>query len=477
MVYPQSGFGGFGGMVSGVRNLFARGTSLLERFNPDLELPWLQEQIRTHAGAVRLRHSVHTDNFTGETLEMRLAYRRGLAEPAVKAALIGKIANVASLNLNVKPAGNSDLDKEVADFIRHCLTKCSGGSYHVIWSILSGGLVDGWSLCEKKLRVEDRSRFRGKWVLERLKSKDTRQIEPEIDQYRNVTGFYSFRANAGHWFPPDRFVHFSYLSFFENPTGQSDLRAVYRSIEMIPAALKLRMLFLDKFSGPWLKGKVKDKALKRSMADMLKNARSRGYIVLDEGSDVEVVDMAVRGTDDFQKAIEDLRQDIAVGISGAFLHMLTGMNPGARGDSEVQRDTVYLFVWLLATMVATAINEQLVPQLVDWNYGMAVEYPTAHLEAVNPQDVVADLQIDKALKELGFLPNKKYILEKTGRPGYDPEDPPDEFVHPAGGKVLFPPGAFPAGGGPGAIPAVPFAEPVPTVDLPDLNIPAPTVSN
>jgi hypothetical protein len=194
----------------------------------DRELPWLHEQVKAYAGMYRVRSTIFQDNFTGETVEIRAAYRHALAEPAVKTALLGKIGSVMALGLQVKPAATAPIDHDVADFVRHALTKCQGGLPELIWSILAGGLLDGWSVNEKVWRREHRGRFAGKISLQKLKAKDTRYIQFEIDPYRNVSGVIAVRGNAGDVFPPSDFVLFKYLSLFENPFGMSDLRAAYR---------------------------------------------------------------------------------------------------------------------------------------------------------------------------------------------------------------------------------------------------------
>jgi len=395
----------------------------------DRELPWLQEQVKAYAGMYRVRATIFQDNFTGETVEMRTAYRHALAEPAIKAALLGKIGSVMALGLQVKPAANATLDHEVVDFIRHALTKCQGGLPELVWTILAGGLIDGFSVSEKVWRREIRGRFKGKISLQKLKGKDSRYIQFEIDPYRNITGVLSMRGNAGEMFPPTDFVIFKYLSLFENPFGMSDLRAAYRAAEMIPQALLLRMIFLDKYSGPFLHGKILDPALMEDMKSNLAKARSGGFIVTSPNDEIEIHDLAGRGTSEFLAAIEDLRKEIAISVSGAFLHMMTGGGNDQRGDSRVQQDTVDLFIWLLKTLVEACINEQLVPDLVAVNYGDRVEYPTVSLEAPNPELVVAELAIDESLASLNVPLSLSELYERTGR--RPPKDELDKVQAPA----------------------------------------------
>ncbi len=380
------------------------------------EINFLHEQMAVYAGVNHLRRTPFTENQTGETREMRLKYRYALAEPAVKAALLGKITSVMSLSMQVNPVDrNSQRDRDVADLVKHAIKTSEKGLPGLIWEILSGGLIDGWSLSEKIWKLEQRGKWAGMRVLHNVKSKDSRYILPEVDRYLNVTAYWNMRGNAGHRFETHDFILFNYLSLFQNPTGMSDLRSSYRAIEMLPAVLRMRMIFLEKFKGPFLKGKITDTQLRNRMMNELYEARAKGYIVIDAGSDVEILDMATSGTSDFQDAINDLRQELAIGISGAFLHILTGANPNERGNTKIQQETTEGFVWILADMVANRIQRCIVPDIVDYNFGASVDHPEIKLEAVNPDDIIKELSIDEKLHSMGIDLSVDDILDRARR--------------------------------------------------------------
>lgn len=406
------------------------------------ELPYLREQVRAYASAtpVRVTGPGIFDNFTGETAEMRVAYRRAFtAEPAVKAALLGKIAAVQALGLNVKPADDTPLDQYAADFVKRSLTTVGpemglSGIPLIVWEVLAGGLMDGFSVSEKIWKKEERGKFKGKIGLGDLKSKDSRFIQFELDQFRNISSVISMRGNSGERFPPSDFVLFNYLSFFRNPFGTSDLRASYRAASMIPSILNLRMILLDKYTGPFIHAKVTDPALVERMKSQLAFARAGGFIVTDPADDLTMLDLAMKGTTDFQAALEDLRKEIAIGISGAFLTMMTGEGgSGTRGDSSVQQDTVDLFIWLLAVAVQGAINRQIVPDLIVPNFGDTIDFPTVTLEAPNPDKVLAELGIDETLDRLGVPLSLGDLYERSGRRA--PKDAADTVTKPTGGGL------------------------------------------
>lgn len=436
--------------LSWFRSRIAPDSTVLHAINIERERPWLEEQLRTWAGTYYRRQSpLVANNQIGETAEMRQAYRSAVAEPAVKAALLGKIGNVLRLDLEVIPQNKDNpLEVEAAEYVHDSLLGPSGTIYEFGWPVLSGGLIDGFSVSEKLPAIVDRGKWRGKWTIQSLKAKDTQWLQLETDTFRNVTGIYATTGNMGHMYDPSDFVVYSYLPFFSNPFGMSDLRAAYRAIKMILAAVQMRMILLDKYSGPYLIGRYKDPANRARIEAAMSAARSQGWISLPEGTDVQVMNLLQSGTSEFQASIDDLRKEIAISISGAFLHMLEGSNPGVRGNSSVQKENTDTFVWLLAITLAAALNQQVVPDLVDPNYGESIARPTVSLAAVTPDDIIAQLSIDEKLKQLGLDLSKSSLYDRAKR--RPPKDKADTIsAQPPGGDGgMGGLGALLGGGGP-----------------------------
>jgi hypothetical protein len=389
--------------------------------------PYHREMMRFYSGDWPRRETSLTRNQTLETFEMRRAYRQMIVEPAVKAAFLGKIGSVASQELIVLPAaGEEDIprSREIAEFVQHCLVGPSGTSFELIWEIAHGGLMDGFSVCEKIRKPQDRGKWKGKWVLDKLKSHDSLYMQFEVDAYRNVIGIYNGEGGQPSVpFDPEDYCVFSYLPFFSNPQGMSDFRASFRAVELLVSAIKLRTLMLSKFTGPFLKGTYTDPKQRTRMEQELAKARSMGYIVCADGNKIEVLDLATKGNAEFQAAIDDLRKEIAIGLQGAFLQMLEGSSPDVRGNSSVQKDTSEIFSWLLSVSIASVVNRQIVPELVIFNFGSDCAFPRVQLGAVNPDDILKDLAIDKAVRDLGADISKSDVYRRSGRkPPIDAND-------------------------------------------------------
>jgi len=410
----------------------------------------------------------YVDNYTQETSIMRLAYRRMVADPNVKAALFGKLLSICALDLNViaaKQKGqrskkNTDpRDEEIAEFVRWNLVERVQGCFpEVAWAILSGGLVDGYSVCEKVIRHEPDGDYAGSYILSALKPKDTgRDVVLETDQYRNVVGVKTIRYNAGEVYSPANFVIFTHMPMYGSPVGMSDLRAAYGRWWMLDTVLKLRAMGLEKRALPVLYGEYETTAQKPSLEAALASARSQSWFSVPKGVQIQALNIAGAADGMFAAAVADLKEDIFLAIQGATLQALTGQDGAMRGSSAVHKSTSDLFRWYLARCLEVLLNDRdngLIRDLVDLNY-VTTRYPRAVLSAVDSGDLLQEAQLDQSLIAMGMKLSKSALYEKYSRTPPDEDDPDDALGQPPA------PGGAPGAGGPptpGAPPESPPAD-------------------
>src|SRR5262249_3287859 len=100
----------------------------------------------------------YPDEYTHETPAARSPHRPMLTDPNVKAACLGKLFGVASLDLQVIPADKKDpLHQRTAEHVRWALhERLADGVPGLIWSVILHALVDGYSVCEKVWAYEER---------------------------------------------------------------------------------------------------------------------------------------------------------------------------------------------------------------------------------------------------------------------------------------------------------------------------------
>ncbi len=423
------------------RSLTRLPLTMLGRVRPEsAESQFLaMEKLRAYLGSAgaHTRFLPFLDNFSNETGDMRTAYRKMLiAEPAVKAALLSKVLAVAALDVTVQPASKNPRDQQIGDFVSYALDRSKGGTRKLVSSVLIPGLMDGYSICEKVWTRETRGPWKGLIRLKGVKSKDTARLYMEGDDFRNVTAVVDYFSSRT--YHPGNFVLWQHMPLFENPLGNSDFRAAYRPYWLMQTAWQLRAIAMERFGLPVLKGTyIEGSSQKASLETALQLLRGQSWFTIPEGAKVEAMELATRGTADFESAIADLRKEIYLAICGAFLFALEGNTPHGAGDTSIHQDTAELLQWALAAEIADLINDQLIPDLVDLNFEDA-DYPRASLGAVNVGELKLEMDIDTGLSKLGLPLSRSELYEKYHRT--PPADPADTLTPPAPGGAAGQPG-------------------------------------
>jgi hypothetical protein len=416
------------------------------------------ERVRNWVAGGMLAFPPWLDNYTEETEAHRRAYRQMFAEPVVHAATMANVYSVAELEVQTHPQDPEDpREQEAAEFVGHALRTARGGVVGLVTALLTGALIDGWSLVEPVWEPVTEGKYRGKWAWRAVKAKDVRHLTPLVDGFLNVIGIRSQAGLLGlRVFDPADFLVYRNLSLFESPRGLSDYRAAYRAWWIMATAWRLRALGLERWSQPSLKGTYTDEGQHRQALEAaLAGYQANTWLTVPLGCTVDAIDIANRGESDFKSAIADLREEMAITCSYATLTILTSAQTNPRGDSEVQKTTTQLKQWGLAANVGAVLTEQAAPPLTRLNYP-GVPPCTVTLGAVDEGALSARLRNDTGLvKDLGLKLSRKESYRYYGR--QQPAGPDDELGGPPAPKP--PPGGNGTGNGAaGGPPAVPFAE-------------------
>lgn len=382
---------------------------------------WQQEQFRYYATQQPFAGplTIVRGNLTGETWEMRKGYREwAIREPAAKAALLTKCFAVAQLDPQVEPADPDDAnDKRAAEWLDYSVRTSKGGWSGLIYNILFPGLVDGFSVLEKLFgHVDERSNhYAGFWTLTGTASIDTELVRFKLDTYRRITGLQAVNGvQNAYVLPPEDYIIYTHLKLFENPFGFSDLRAAVRACRLIEDAIRLRHILMTNYSGPFLKAQAGDPAARARLMDIMNDVRASGWVVVPEGTEIEVIDLATANLETFRAAVEDYRQEIVQAIQGAYLQLLEGGQNAERGNTQVHAGIAELFVWWLAVTVCEVINDQLTPDLIRPNFGNRVGFPRVTLGGIDESMVTAAMQRFQAGQQLGLALSKRQVRKVGG---------------------------------------------------------------
>jgi hypothetical protein len=344
-------------------------------------------------------------NLTGETWELRESYREwGLKEPACKAALASKCLAVCQLDPQLIPNDPKDAkDREAAAWVRNAIAGSAEGWAGLLWNMLFPALLDGFSVIEPVWgHMSDRdNRYPNWWTTKSFTSVDTNYTRFRLDTFRQVTAVQSIAGNQGAvQLNPKDFLIFTHFKLFENPFGVSDVRAAVRGCQLLEAAIRLRHILLTNFSGPFIKATAKDNAARAKLMNLMNKARANGWIVVPEGSELDVINLATSAVDQFQRACDDYRADIVRAIQGAYLQLLEGGDGNQIGRTETHRGIAELFVWWLAVWASQVISHQLIPQLVEPQFGRSVGYPRLSLGGID--EAAVSKALDRFAKGLSI---------------------------------------------------------------------------
>jgi Protein of unknown function (DUF935) len=402
-------------------------------------------------GVVFPRFLPYYEDGSLETAEMRLAYRRMGSDPNVSAAIKGLIYAVAALDLKVVPANRkSKYDQEVADFVRWNLEdRLFEGMSGLVWNILSGGLTDGYSLCYKVWGCEKRGKHAGKWPLCRLKPVDTgNDAVVQTNSAMDIVGILGLRYNAGTEFSPNEFVIYRHCPVYNQPTGTSALRCVYKRWWFLNAVMTLRGIATEKRSSPFAWATYKTASQESKLNAMMAKLKSQNWATVPEGVLLQVLDLAGSGETIFQSFCKDAAEDIFLGIQHATLQALTGGANEERGSSEIHKHQTDVVREYLTRGIETCLNDHdtgLIRDIVDLNF-VVEDYPRALLTSVDKDGQKKEADLAKQLQDMGLKLSVADMYDRFSlTPPEDESDVLQKEQPPAPGQPPGAPGEQPPG--------------------------------
>lgn len=397
-----------------------------------------------HGVAGKVWFLPYADSVTKDTPEIRAALRQMRKDGYVKAAWEPQIAAVASEDWQVQPAepGNPEAEEQAEFVTRVFQDYLRGGMPSLVRAVCAPLGSDGFSVAEKVWAVGAKGRLEGKIVLEAAKPKDPEWLHVKGDTFNNVTHLTSTRK-AGDEYPITDFLYSRYLTVFDEPLGEAAFRPAYGPYWQRDTVRKLRIIHCEKRMAGTLMGTyaADDDDQKAALEAALRQARSSTWISVPEGARVEALALSTASEPDYKSFDESLREEIVTSIAFATLQTMQGTVPDARGDSNVQKQTSDLGPWLLMTIVAQAVNEQLIPDLIDYNfpYPAAGGYPKLTFGAVSNAELLELVQIVEAAQRIGLKPSRKHYAGVLSIKEADPNDPDDQ-MQAAGQQPPMPPG-------------------------------------
>lgn len=336
------------------------------------------------------RTDPHAPEVTFET------YRLMLNDPEVGSDVGTLVGMVLAEGLQITPAfeGRSiDEDApefgravEVAEFAQRNFAGLRKALDDVLEGMIEGALTYGHKTAEITWKIGagvDRDRL----VLDRIAQKDSRTLDFVVDRFWNHLGFRARNSQSQQIIPRSKFLHLVLREEDEDPRGRSSIRSSYTGWTFKQLVWPEYKRWLDNCALPTTVGKTAPKqpgdvqrnadgtkkdggrilSPSEAMGQALAGLKNAGYIVVPNGADVTQLEVVDDGTG-FERAIAVADGQIAKGI----LHqtLATGEAQfGTRAQSETHMGVLDLLVSTLKGRVIKAIQQDLVAQMIQLNFG------------------------------------------------------------------------------------------------------------
>ena len=348
------------------------------------------------------------------------AYRRMLADPQVKACLQTKKFAALSQSWEVHAASEAPEDRQIADFVRSALTGMRGSVLDTLYHVLDA-LAFGMSLVEINYRLIETGPDAGRIGLQSLKSKDPAGFTLETDAFANVV---AVRGLDGAAYPPDKFLRYAWLPQYENPTGQSDLKAAYKPWFVKQQLLRWWAKYLEKFGLPTVMGTYDPNRgygpdQQRELLGIVAQVHNESAVVLPSDMHLGLLETARAQAAGFAEAVEYLDRAIAKSILG---QTLTTDSPNQGGGSyalgSVHQDVLGFYVdKIQRDLEESVIGAQLIAPLVAYNFGPQAKRPRFVLGKPNAEQMAASATLITELVAGNVVaPDEPWIRGYLGLP-------------------------------------------------------------
>lgn len=348
----------------------------------------------------------------GGNLEL---YEQIYSDPEVRSALNQRHLAVVKCETQVDPGGDRPIDIAAADFMRAQLKALKwdkltekmlvgelyGYSVSEIIYKPEGNLV---GIADIKVRHRRRFRFGKEAELRMLTHSNMLEGIPAEAPY-----FWHFNCGADH---------------DDEPYGLGLAHWLYWPVLFKRAGIKFWLIYLEKFGMPTVVGKYDTNADAGDKTKLLSATRAvqvDSGMIMPKEMELELLEAGRSGTADYGALVDKMDAMIQKVVLGQTAS--TQGTPGKLGNDKLGADVRADIVKAAADLICESFNQGPGTWLTQWNFPGAAT-PRVYRVTEEPEDLDKRATRDKSIRDLGFKPSLKYILETYGGEWEESAPPP-----------------------------------------------------
>lgn len=248
-------------------------------------------------------------------------------------------------------------------------------------------------------------------VLSQIKVRKQRRFAFDRQGGIRLLGSASSRSQP---LPPRKFWHFATgAEHDDDPYGLGLAHRLYWPVTFKRNAIKLWLVYLDKFGMPTAKGSYPPNATeeeKRRLLAALRAIQTDSGIVVPEGMDIELIEASRGGQVSYEGFVDRMNAAITkVVLSQTMTTEAMGGQYKADIHSQVRNEVVKAD----ADLICASFNQTVVRWLTAWNFPTA-KPPQVWRRVSDAPDLKPLAERDRLLYEMGFQPTLEYIHATYG---------------------------------------------------------------
>jgi len=243
----------------------------------------------------------------------------------------------------------------------------------------------GFSVSEKVFTLKN-----NKVTLKYIKTRHPASWQIKVDKFGNVETYFNDTTQTLVPIDKSSIIHYVNNRKFQNPYGESDLRAAYSAWIGKKHVIRYFSMFLERAGGVTPVAKLDNKmppAFKSKVYDIIRKIQASTAIAIPKELEIEFIEAKNKG-EAYEKAINIFNMMIGRGLLTPDLLGISGSET-AGGSYSLGQKQFELFVMHLDKrrgILERLINSEIVKPMATWNYGMIENYPKFKFKPLQEED-------------------------------------------------------------------------------------------